>query len=59
MIIQYNGEDVEVTPEYNDDGSIKIFRSETRTYHAGAVIYPGCPQTKYDVYTKHSRKKKL
>jgi hypothetical protein len=50
MTVYYNGKPIEVTADYNDDGSVKLFRGKDRTYLAAEVIYDGCPQTKYKIY---------
>lgn len=47
MTVYFNREPIEVTPVYDGDGNLIGFKDKNRNYQLGAVIYDGCPQTKY------------
>ena len=46
MTVYFNGEPIEVTPQYDADGNLILFKGVDRNYALAEVIYDGCPQTK-------------
>lgn len=47
MTVYYNGEPIKVTPEYDGDGNLILFKGKDRNYCLSEVTYDGCPQTKH------------
>jgi hypothetical protein len=50
MTVYYNGQPIEVIPQYDEDDNLILFKGNDRNYNLGEVIYDGCPQTKYKTY---------
>mgnify|MGYP003653532751 FL=1 len=50
MIVYYNGRPIKVTPQYDVDNNLILFKGDDKNYYPGEVIYDGCPQTKYKTY---------
>lgn len=47
MTVIFNGQPIQVTPQYDADGGLILFKGIDRNYVPGEVIYDGCPQTKH------------